>query len=705
MAVMGYLRDRMGKIVAGVIGLSLFAFIATEAVKSGGSFFKGDNNEIGSVGDQKIAADEFNAAVEQNTAQFKQQSNQGRVTPQITSYIQENTWNQFVSRAIIKKEVDKLGLTVGLNEQNSMIVGNNPSQQVVQAFTDPQTGKFDPSSVANAMNAMKSLKDGDPQKAKWIDFVMQLVEGKVAEKYMALVTTGLYANSLDAKDNYESKNKLANFKYAVLDYASIPDSKVTLTDADYSAYYDEHKGEFKSQQELRAINYVSFNAAPSKADSAVIKDQLTKLLPEFIATKNDSLFVQINSETKAPITYQRKGELDPKIDSIIFKQSPGFIYGPYLSNGSYKLSKLIEERTTPDSVKARHILITPTESGGTMEKALARADSLKKLIETGKSSFAALAPVFSIDKASGSKGGELGTFGRGAMVPAFETAVFNGKKGDIKIVTSQFGIHLVEIEDQKGSSKVVKVATVDKILSASSNTQTVAYSKAQAFLASLNKDNFTAEAKKAGVKVQNAEDIVGTASSLPGLTEARELVRWIYKSEKNDISDQVFTVGDQYVVAQVSQVMPKGILTLDMIKDKIKPAVLNQVKAKMLTEKFTAAASGASSIDQIAQKAGAKVVPIQNIVFANPVIPGSSAEYKVVGTAFGLQPNKISKPIDGLQGVYVISVDNFINPAPLTNAVREKEQISQMVAQRAQGQLFEALKDKDNVKDNRAKLL
>jgi peptidyl-prolyl cis-trans isomerase D len=705
MAVMGYLRDRMGKIVAGVIGLSLVAFIATEAIKSGGSFFKGDNNEIGSVGDEKIPADAFNAAVEQNTAQFKQQSNQGRVTPQITSYIQENTWNQFVSRAIIKKEVDKLGLTVGLNEQNSMITGSNPSPQVVQAFTDPQTGKFDPSSIANAMNAMKTLKDGDPQKEKWFDFVKQLIEGKVAEKYMALVTTGLYANSLDAKDSYESKNKLANFKYAVLDYASIPDSKVTLTDADYKTYYDEHKGEFKNQQELRSINYVSFNAAPSKADSAVIKEQLNKLLPEFVTTKNDSLFVQINAETKTPITYHRKGELEPVLDSVIFKESAGFIYGPYQSNGSYKLSKLVEARMSPDSVKARHILITPTESGGTIEKALARADSLKKLIESGKSTFAALAPVFSVDKASGSKGGELGTFGRGAMVPAFETAVFNGKKGDIKIVTSQFGVHLVEIEDQKGSSKVVKVATVDKLLSASSSTQTAAYSKAQTFLAALNKDNFAAEAKKAGLKVQNADDITGIASSLPGLTEARDLVRWVYKADKNDVSDQVFTVGDQYVVAQVSQVKPKGTLTLDMVKDKIKQAVLNQVKGKMLTDKFTAATAGSSSIDQIAQKAGAKVVPIQNIVLANPVIPGSSAEYKVIGTVFGLQPNKISKPIDGLQGVYVVVVDSFINPAPLTNAVREKEQISQMVAQRAQGQLFEALKDKDNVKDNRAKLL
>jgi peptidyl-prolyl cis-trans isomerase D len=704
MAIMGYLRDRMGKIVAGVIGLSLFAFIATEAIKSGGSFFKGDNNVVGSVGDEKIQLDAFNAGVEQNTAQFKQQSGQSRITPQITSYIQDNTWNQFVSKAIFKKEVDKLGLAVEGDETQAMLTGSNPSPRVVQAFTDPQTGKFDPSSVGNAIGRIKGLRDDDPQKIQWKQFVIDLIDAKKAEKYMAIVTNGLYVNSLEAKDSYEGKNKLANFKYAVLDYASVPDSKVSLTDADYSNYYDAHKGEFKNPEELRSISYVSFNAAPSTADSAVVKQQLTKLLPDFIATKDDSLFVQINSETKTPIAYQHKGQLDPKIDSLMFKESAGFIYGPYLSNGSYKLAKLVDTRFSPDSVKARHILISPQEAGG-MDKALARADSLKKLIESGKGSFAALAPVFSIDKASGAKGGDLGTFGRGAMVPAFENAVFDGKKGEIKIVTSQFGVHLVEIEDQKGSSKVVKVATVDKALSASSTTQSAAYSKAQAFLISLTKDNFDAEAKKAHLNAQKAEDIQGTASSLPGLIDARDLVRWVFKSDKGDVSDQVFTVGDQYVVARVTTIKPKGILSLDLVKDKIKPAVLIEAKSKILSEKFAAASGGASSIEQIAQKAGAKVVPVQNVVFANPVIPGSSAEYKAIGTVFGLPLNKISKPIAGQQGVYVLVVNNFITPAALTNVLKEKEQISNSLAQRAQGQLFDALKDKDNVKDNRAKLL
>jgi peptidyl-prolyl cis-trans isomerase D len=513
----------------------------------------------------------------------------------------------------------------------------------------------------------------------------------------------LYVNSLEAKEDYQAKNKLANFKYVTLDYASVPDNKVTVTDADYQSYYDEHKAEFKTQQELRTFDYVSFNASPSKDDSAATKKQAEKLATDFKASTDDSTFVQLNAETKVPLVYLHKGRLDPKLDSVMFTASKGFMVGPYLTAGSYKIAKLVDSRTEPDSVKARHILIDPSAIG--VEKARAKADSLKKLIEGGKS-FAELANMFSIDKQSAVKGGEVGTFARGAMVPPeFENAVFNGKKGDLKIVTTQLGVHLIQIEDQKGSSKVVKVALVDIPLKASNTTQTAVYSKAQGFLANLTKENFEAEAKKEGLQVKTAADVNGVAGSIQGVESARDIVKWAFGAEKGDFSDKVYITGDQNIVAHLVEIKPKGALALDAVKKQIEPMVKNQVKGKLLVDKLQAALNGSSSIDQVAQKSGSKVTPVQNIVFANPVIPGSSTEYKVIGTIFGSQPNKLSKPVEGQQGVFVFSVDSFINPAPLTNAVREKEQLSQALLQRSQSQIFDALKDKANVKDYRAKFL
>nr|WP_255486985.1 peptidylprolyl isomerase [Mucilaginibacter sp. SP1R1]MBB6151287.1 peptidyl-prolyl cis-trans isomerase D [Mucilaginibacter sp. SP1R1] len=705
---MGFLRERMGTILAFFIGFALLAFIVSEVVRSGGSFFKDDTNELAVVNGEKVPYDEFNKKLEQNTAQFKQSGQ--NISPQITSYIQETTWNQYLSQILINKEIEKLGIVVGGDESTSMVSGNTPDPQIARQFSDPQTGQFDKNKLNQFLSYLQSGKADPTQKQAWGDFLIQLIEAKKATKYMALVTNGLYVNSLDAKDDYEAKNKLVNFKYATLDYASIPDAKVTLTDDDYNTYYNAHKAEFKNPQDLRSFEYVSFNASASKDDTAAIKADIDKIAEKFKTSTNDSLFVQINSETKTPLAFQKKGGLDPKLDTVMFNAAKGFVYGPYVSNGSYKLAKLTDVKTTFDSVKTRHILINPATEGG-IDKAIAKADSIKKLIQGGKS-FTELAATFSVDKGSAVKGGDIpsfdvnGSMGAGGQItPEYTTAAFKANKGDLIVVTSQFGVHLIQVEDQKGSVKVVKVAVVDKPIVSSSKTQTIAYSKAQAFLGSLTKDNFDAEVKKEGLKKSVAEDITGVASSLPGLDNARDVVRWAYKADKGDITDKVFTVGDQYIVTRLSEIKPKGLLSLSAVKKQIEPAVRNEVKGKQLDEKFQAALSGGSSIDQVAQKTGSKVVPVQNIVFANPVIPGASIEYKVIGSIFGSQPNKLSKPVNGQQGVYVYVVDGFTNPAPLTNDVRQKQQITQTLLQRSEGQILDALKDNANVKDNRAKLL
>jgi len=697
---MNYLRERMGKIVAIAIGLSLFLFILIDVVQKGSSFFSSDRDELGQVAGQKISYTDFQAQLQQAEDNFKQQSGQNNINAQFTAYLQENTWTQQVNQILLNREVDKLGLTVSPDEVSSMVNGPNPDQAIVQNFGDPQTGQVDRNKLSDFLKHLTTYPV-DVQ-TRWQGFIKQLTTNKMAQKFMSLATNGLYVNSLDAKDDYEAKNRLVNFKYVALDYASIPDSKITLTDDDYKAYYDEHKYKFNNKEELRSFDYVSINGAASKDDSAAIKDQVEKLIPAFKSTTDDSLFVQQNAETKTPLVYRKKGQLgDPRLDSVMFTAPNGFVYGPYLSNGSYKIAKLIDARTGPDSVKARHILLPATNG---LDKARATADSLKKLIQSGKS-FADLAQTYSTDKSSAVKGGELGMFGRGAMIGPFDEAVFNGKKGDLLIVTTQYGVHVIQIEDQKGSSKVVKVAVVDRPITPSQKTQSAAYSKAQAFLGAVTKGNFAAEAKKEGLTVKTASDVKALAAGVPGLDEARPVVRWVYKAEVGDFGDQVYVVGDQYIVPTLTVIKPKGTLALDVVKKQIEPDVRKQVKAKQLKDKMQSAENGASTIDQVAQKLNLTATPVQNVVFANPAIPGVAVEYKVVGTLFGSKPNQLSKPIQGDHGVYAVSVQNFINPAPLANAVRQREQIGQALLGRSQSGVLESLKDKGNVKDYRSKFL
>nr|WP_294898367.1 SurA N-terminal domain-containing protein [uncultured Pedobacter sp.] len=697
MGIMGFLRNRAGVIIVVAIGVAIVAFLLSDAIRSGQGFIADSKSEVGVVGKESINYKDFNDKVEQNSQQFKQQM--GSLNAQMTSYVVENTWNQTISGMILKKQTSDLGIAVGESELFDLMF-DNPSPQVKQIFTNQQTGQFD---RATALSSRKSA-DTDPSgqlKAQWVALEESVHQQRENEKYISLVKNGIYVNSLDAKDDYINKNKLVNFDYVYKDYASVPESQIKLTDADYKEYYEKNKYKFKNPSETRTFEYVAFNAAPSKQDSLDAKAKIDKIAEGLKASTNDSLFVAINADTKTPITYHKKGQLEPALDSVMFNASKGFVYGPYFSNGSYKVAKLIDARVSPDSVKARHILINPATVGG-MDKAMAKADSLKKLI-MGGADFAKLAAEYGTD-ASKDKGGDLGTFARGSMIPAFEDAVFNGSVGQTLIVKTQYGVHVINIEKQIGMSKVVKVAIVDKALLPSSSTEQVAYQKAQSFLSTVTDlKSFDENTQKQGLNKLVGADVTPLQSSLPGLDDARNLVRWAYKAEKGDVSNEIFDIGDKYVVAVLTAIKPEGTLSLDDVKAQIEPDVKRAVQAKVLKATFDKAVEGASSLAQVAQKTGTQVTPVENVVFANPVIPGVAQENKVIGSIFGSQPNKLSKVIEGDRGVYVYTVKSFINPAPLTNVLKVKDQLEKTISQQVDAAVFEVLRKKANVKDYRAK--
>ncbi len=701
MGIMSFLRNQAGIIIVGAIGFAIIAFLVSDAVQMGSSFMFAGQTEVGVVDGEPISILDFNTQVEQNTNNFKQQMGQNTLDPQMTSYIVENTWNQSVSRILMDKEVERLGFQVSKNELNDLITGKNPDPQILQNFGDPQTGELNRLQLNAFLENVKNQDPNSPVSQQWTAFLLNIRENRLAQKYNNLVVNSLYVTSLEANEDYNQRNRLANFKYVNLEYGSVPDSEVKITDQDYKDFYNENKSRFKHPEETRTFEYVAFDANPSSADSAEVKELVDKTAAEFKATNNDSLFVSINSETKFPVSYVRKGQLEPALDSAVFASSAGSFIGPIFSNGQYKMVKVLEVKSEPDSVKASHILINPAVEGG-VDKAQAKADSIRNLIARG-ASFSELAAKFGTD-ASKDSGGELGTFARGAMIPAFEDAVFNGKTGDLKVITTQFGVHIIKINSQIGSARVAKIAMVDKSMVSSSKTQQDAYAMATSFL-SVAKDakSFDTEAQKSGYVKLIAENVLAAQGSIPGLDNPRELIRWAFGADKGDVSNQVFEMENKFVVAKLVDVFEKGTLPLEQVKKQIEPMVRNKVKARMLKEKMEKALTGSSSLDQVAQKAGRPITPVQNIVFANPVIPGIAQENKLVGAVFGSQPGKLSRIIEGDSGVYVFVVDGFTNPAPLTNVFKQKIQVAQSLIQRAPGEAYKALHDKAEIKDNRVK--
>lgn len=693
MGIMTFMRTKMGYFLVGGIAVVLALFVLEPLLQQGRSIFGSSANVVGSIDGNDIKFEDFNPKVDQTLNQFKQQYG-GSANAQMTSMAVDQAWNAELGKVLLTKEYDRLGLTVSDDELLDLLQGSNPSPLIKQYFGNPQTGQIDRATLMNF------LKSKEPQALQQSNLLQQEITNQALQtKYSNLVRNSVYVTSLEATDDYNNRNKLANFKYVSLDYTSIPDASVKLTDGDYSDYYDQNKARFDNPQETRSFDYVTFSINPTAADSVAVKGQIEKIAADFKIAKNDSLFAAINSDVKVPFTYLSKGKLgDPAVDSAVFALPAGSFYGPKLVGNSYKLIKVVETRFSPDSVKASHILIDPAKVGGE-DKAVKLADSLKGLIAKG-SSFAELAKTYSIDP-SKDKGGDLGAFARGAMVPEFENAAFDGKTGDIKVVKSQFGVHVLKIDRQIGSSKVAKLAYIEKALGASNKTQEAAYKAASNFLSDVKGKDFAKFAQEKGLKIASADKISATQGFAPGLDNPRKLIQQAYAADKGDVLPEIYNMANAYVVARLTDIKPKGTLSLASVKKEIEPMVRNAVKAKLLKDKF--AAAGKASLDQIAAKVARPVNPVQNIVFANPIIPGIAQENKLVGSVFGSQPGKVSAPVDGDRGVYVFSVDGFTNPAPIANMFKQKEGMLLSLGQRSLGSAFQALQDNAKIKDNRVK--
>lgn len=700
MGIMGYLRDRAGLIVF-LIGLAIIAFLLGDVINYGTPFWAKGQNQVGSVNGNAIDYQEFNAQVDQTAAMYQNQMGGSAASAQMRSFAVQQVWSQFISQELLKQEIEKIGLTVAKDELNNLVHGANPSMQIVQAFSNPETGEFDRAFLGQFLDQINSGQMDPQMNQQWESLLTNVRNEKLNEKYSNLLNNSIYVTSLEAKEGYEERNKLANFKYVFLDYASIKDSEINPSEADFKAYYNAHKNEFNNKEETRSLEYVVFDAQPTAADSAATLSTIEQFKVELAASTTDSLFVTLNSDTKYPVRYYSKGQLSPGLDTALFSASVGSIVGPLLSMGSYEIAKVIDTKFSPDSVQASHILLNPMAEGG-VDKAQAKADSIKTLINEGES-FASLAIEFSVDEGSKINGGDLGTFTRGRMIPEFEEAVFSGKAGDVLIVNSQYGTHIVRIEKQIGNSKIVKAAIVDKAIVSSKATTDAAYTKANQFYSSIKGDNFVEEANKQNLNLQRVNNTTAMSSQFNSTAVPRELVRWAFEAKTGDISDKVYETEDHFIVAKVVEVQEKGLRPLNAIKSEIEPMVRNSVKAKMLKEKLNNALSDTNSLDAVATKMEKSAINVENIVMANPVIPGISLEPAVVGTAFALQPNSPSKAIEGNQGVYAVEVLSFVNPEELTGPqlTSQKQQQLNTKQQRSFNSIFDALQSKAKIDDNR----
>ena len=704
MSVINKIRERSG-LAVGVIAFSLILFIVGGDLLGGRSLlFGGNQQKIGEIAGQSIDYQEFNAKVDELRAQFEQQSGRAPADQDLVQ-IREQAWNQQLFEIAYQKEFDKLGLKVSPEELVDMVQGNNISPAVRQAFTNPQTGVFDKSSIISYLKGLKNLPI--QQQAAWASFEKNLNSDRLRSKYEGLMRMSVFATTAEAQKEYQAQNSKANVKFLFVPYYAINDTTVKATDSQLQDYLTKHKDEYPGS-DSRSIQYVTFSVAPSKEDSATLYSQIKSLARGLGAAKNDSTFAQQNSDVRVPL-YLTAGEMPEQLRASIPSFTPGGIYGPFRENNTYFIYKYGgTKKDTSFTARASHILIqTKGLADSAKADARRRAEGILKQIQGG-ASFEALAQTNS-DDGSRSVGGDLGYFkNNGQMVKPFESAIFGATSAGLipRLVETEFGYHIIKVTQPK-TNVLYRVAAIGKAITPSQTTRDEALRKADQFASDVRtKEAFDAKVKEdKSLVVATADRIPEGASQINALTgsEVRQIVRWAFndKTDLNAVSEP-FEVGDQYVIAVLTNKTAKDKVEVNDYRNELTTKVRNELKGEQIISKL---GNASGSLDAMAQKygAGALVETVDDVNLATGFLRSAGVDPVALGKAFGLKPGKRSKPFAGEGGVLVMETTSLTPASAVADYALYKTQIQQNNTSRIGFYINEAIKDAAKVEDRRAK--
>jgi peptidyl-prolyl cis-trans isomerase D len=707
MGVIMTIRDKFGYVLVGGIAFAIILFLLGDALGTGNSMFQATSNDAGSVDGEAISYNAFSLKLDKNMQNFLLQSGKTDVSEEEMGTLREQTWNELVREKLLAREFEKLGIAVTKDEIYQMFFGPNPHPYIAQNFTDPSTGQFNALAVQNYIDNL-DVADGngtaEEKRSRWTNFEQALIRERLESKYTTLLKQSVYVPKWYATALGGFKNASVNVEYVYLPFSGVSDDQIKVTDSDLKSYLNAHQAEFK-QEEYRVVDYVTFTVVPSALDTAKAAEELDTMYSLLRSSKNDSAFVNRNSETPYLGEYLTREELVLRsaiADTFFVVDTMSYV-GPYFENGLFTVAKLMDRKMLPDSVEVAVINFRAT-SNDEMDTLVKLADTLVKQINEGTLKFADLYATYGSDSVNIVNAGTNGVLG---WVKAGETTLVSPYvqrqllyyQGQDKAVLFYDNTGLVQIAYAKTSTPTkmaVKVAFLSKPVIAGKETEKFYYDNANEFFAAHNTaDLFSAEK---GVSIQTSVKIKKGDNIVVGMGAARELVKGAYNAKKGDVLPPVVLDG-KYVVAMVKEAVAGGVPTVDEVRTQLEVAVKTQKKADLLKDKIGAD----KDLTSIANKNGTTVNQAQNLNLNNNTI-GSVSEPSVAGASLGLAQGQVSTPIVGKAGVYVIKVTST-TPGTIDEegAGREKQMQGFTLQNQVDTKYYDALENNATVVDERFK--
>jgi peptidyl-prolyl cis-trans isomerase D len=692
MSIIQNIRERGTWIIFGIITIALIAFILQDGVgRKGGN----DISILGKVNGQAINKIEFEEKLEM---QLQNYAAQGVKREQLIGYL----WNQEVDRLLLKDEENKLGLSVGTKELSDVLFGNESPFK--QEFTDQSTGEFKVNDAKQAVAQIKKSKNIEQINQIEKIYIEPSVENRLRNKYQVLVVKGVQVPKWLSEKQYADANSIASISFVGIPYTTIVDADIKVSDDDIASYIKENAAAYQVEETSRSISFLGFSAAPSAADSTTARNDIESYKQDFKnSTETGKYLNKVGTEIPYYDSYISKRSIQiPQKDSVL-SVGVGGVYGPYVDGTNFTIAKVLGVKQWPDSASVRHILIAtmnPQNGQQVREDSVAKklADSISMAIRGG-ASFEEMVTKYSDDAGSKTTGGKYEMFPQAKMTPAFNDFSFDNPVGAKAVVKTDFGYHYMEVLKQTAKGPAYKIAYLSKMIMPSNETINAA-STAAAQFASGSKDikSFNAAAVKLNKQVIPSTGIKANDFDIPGIGAARNIVRWVYENDINDVSEP-FELGDNYVVAVITSEEKEGLASITAVRPQVEGVIRDKKKA----EKIKTTLKG-KTLEEIATNVNSVVQRADSIGFGFSMISGLGNEPKLVGAAFNKALiNKLSDPIAANSGVFTISV----NGISAKQADQDPSFFKDELLDRTRGMMFRSVssfKKIAKIEDNRSKV-
>ncbi|NND11098.1 MAG: peptidylprolyl isomerase [Flavobacteriaceae bacterium] len=705
MAVLNKIRQR-GLFLIIVIALALFSFVLADLFRNSDALTSKGQNIVATINGKDISRQEFMEKVELTQRQM------GPTGSSIQAM--NRVWDQEIRQAVMESQFEELGISVETEEMKDLLrtnLANTPD------FLN-EAGLFDEGKLNEYI---ANLKETSPAGyAQWVNYENSLASNSMQSNYYNLVRSGIGATVSEGELEHMMESELVDIKFIQIPFTSILDSTINVTASDISKYIKENPTQYKIE-DSRDIAYVHFKEEASLEDEEAIKSKLTDMLADKVEYNevikaNENVigfknivaqdiedYVNANSAIRYVDQYMFKSNLSATSADSIFKFNVGEVYGPYKEANFIKLSKVVAETNLPDSVKVRHILIpfvgaTRADASVTKtdEAAKKTADSILSVIKSRRAKFVDLLELSS-DKVSNEKGGEI-EFAYGAgMAPEFKNFSFENKKGDIDVVKTSFGYHIIEILSQGNTERAIKVATIAEAIEPSQKTIDDTFNETSKFEIAVSKGNFEDVAKENNYALRPVNSIKQLDENIPGIGNQRAIVRWAFE-DGTDVGDvKRFNFNGGYAVVQMRAKNKAGFMSTEDASVTATPAIRKEKKAQIIRDRISG-----KSFDDISSSENQSIKVASALNMKNPTITGAGREPMVVGAAFGLNEGETSSPIDGNNGVYLVQVTKRTPAVKLDSYQAKMSQLTTLRSNGVTSKLYNALKEAADIEDNRA---